>query len=524
MINLIKIILDKHILKLVLAIFIIELFSLISFKFPILSCVFFILIAIIVLLFTLYKLEYGLLIALTELMIGSQGYLFYLNLGSFKVSMRLGIFLIVFFVWLFKYFKPKTYWQEFKKNPLWQNFALLLLFIAIGVINGILRHNGLSNVFFDFNGYLYFGLFFVFYEVFKTQRQVINFLKVFLSALIYVCLEIFFTLYLFSHNIPYLSDLFYTWIRDTRVGEITYAGANFFRIFFQSQVWSLEAIFIISCLIFGYLLTQKNPLCHPEPVEGSMIARSQGFLTLFKRTERVFIYLYLILIAVQTSILISFSRSFWLGGMAGFIALFAYLIFIQRLKIKKLAQLVAISISSGVLSIALLFIIANFPLPPTSGLFSASMIADRFAMISGEAGVSSRWHLLPILVNKIKESPLIGTGFGTTVTYKTDDPRIKNAANPEGWYTTYTFEWGYLDTITEIGILGLLVYLVFIGQIMYQGLKNLKTRPLDWLNLGLLLGLVVLLVTHAFSPYLNHPLGIGYLMIAASILQMKKDG
>src|SRR4030043_1837836 len=98
----IKNMINKNILKLILAIFCIELLSLISFKSAILSGVFFILISIVILLFTLYKLEYGLYIALIELMIGSYGYLFYLQLPSFKAPIRLAIFLIVFFVWLIK--------------------------------------------------------------------------------------------------------------------------------------------------------------------------------------------------------------------------------------------------------------------------------------------------------------------------------------------------------------------------------------------------------------------------------------
>ena len=88
-------ILTKNIWKIILAIFVIELLSLISFKFAILSSIFFFLILILFALFTLYKLEYGLYIVLIELMIGSYGYLFYLDLPGFKMPIRLGLFLIL---------------------------------------------------------------------------------------------------------------------------------------------------------------------------------------------------------------------------------------------------------------------------------------------------------------------------------------------------------------------------------------------------------------------------------------------
>ena len=505
--NLLIKIVNKNIFKLILAIFIIELFSLISFKFAWLSAFFFILILILVLLFSLYKLEYGLYIALAELMIGSQGYLFYFDIGDFKASIRLGIFLVVFFVWFFKHFRRRKNIKSFlnlpEKGPLYSSFIIFLIFIGIGVINGFLHGNNPKDIFFDFNGYLYFGLFFAFLDVFINFRQIINFLKILFSALIYVALKIFATLYIFTHGFETLIDLLYTWIRDTRVGEITWAGANFFRIFLQSQIYSLIIIFIAASLILGLFMLKR-----------------EKFKQIIK--DKYLLFLFLILVFAQTSVLISFSRSFWIAEISGFIAFFIFLDVLNREKILQIFQTLLIIFCAGITSLLLMLLIINFPIPKPSAAFTASMISDRLKTISGEAGVSSRWNLLPDLLEKNKKNLILGTGFGTTVTYQTEDPRIKNEQNPEGWYTTYTFEWGYLDTITEMGILGLLIYLIFLGQIFHLGLKNFNSVNFKFLNLGFFIGLVVLLVTHAFSPYLNHPLGIGYLMVTVSIFQIIK--
>ncbi|MFA5188347.1 MAG: O-antigen ligase family protein [Patescibacteria group bacterium] len=536
-------ILNINIIKLILAIFFIELLSLISFKSAFLSSIFLILISIAVLLFTLYKLEYGLYIALIELMIGSYGYLFYLQLPGFKAPIRLAIFLIVFLVWLLKYCfipcfsRPKTcplppsltLWRtrkwginKIKKDRLIQNFILLIAFLGIGFINGLLHHNGLANTFFDFNGYLYFGLFFVFLEVFKNEKQVINFLKILIASITYVSLKVFVTLYFFSHGFLNTSDLLYHWIRDTRVGEITYAGANFFRIFFQSQIWSLIGIFIIFSLIL-LLLHRRSDSFTPSGPIASSVPRKQ------------FVWSIIMIIILETSILISFSRTFWLSAIVGFIALFAYLIFKEKLRLKKLAQIMGIILSSLIINILLFFSIANFPIPKPSSELAFSLLKTRFTAFFGEAGVSSRWNQLPVLIEQIKKAPLLGTGFGTSLTYKSDDPRIKNDSNPEGWYTTYTFEWGYLDTVTEIGFIGLFVYLFLIGQILYLGIHSrlglkqtvinsnineINSRP-SLIRIGFLIGLIVLMTVNMFSPYLNHPLGIGYLMLCAAIFRQK---
>lgn len=513
--NLIQKILNKNVWKIILAIFVIELLSLISFKFAILSSIFFILILILVALFTIYKLEYGLWIALIELMIGSYGYLFYLDLPDFKIPIRLGIFLVIFIIWLFKYFNLSKYLQLLKKDRLTQNLAIFLIFILIGVINGILHQNSLKNVFFDFNGYLYFGLFFIFLDVFKSKQQIINFLQIFIASVIYLTLKVFLTLYIFTHGFIWLTDLFYTWIRDTRVGEITFAGSSFFRIFIQSQIFSLIAIFLAAIFI----------------IKKTRSITDLKFIFKNKKFQLVFA----LLIILQTSILISFSRSFWLGGFVGAIFLLIYLIYIFKNQLKKIYQPILILFLGALASFALMITIVNFPFPTPSSMLDSNFLKNRFT--TDDAAASSRWNLLPVLLEKNKQNPILGTGFGTEITYQTEDPRIKNESNPEGWYTTFTFEWGYLDTITEIGILGLLVYLIFIGQIFWLGfIVILPTRrsfggsgssvevSAKPLYIGLLIGLIALLVTHAFSPYLNHPLGIGYLMITASIFQaIKKD-
>jgi hypothetical protein len=498
-------IINKNIWKIILAIFVIEIFSLISFNFAWLSGIFFTVLVIAVAIFTLYRLKYGLYIALIELMIGSYGYLFYLQLPGFKMPIRLGIFLTLFVIWLIKYFDWRKYLQLLKKDRLTQNLAIFLVFIAIGVINGILHKNGLKSVFFDFNGYLYFGLFFIFLDVFQSKKQIIEFLQILIASLIYLTFKVFLTLYFFTHGFVWLTDLFYTWIRDTRVGEITWAGGNFFRIFIQSQIYSLLGIFITAVFIITAINKKRDDKL------ASLTWKNKYFKLLFA-----------ILVLLQTSILISFSRSFWLGGFIGAIAILIYLIILYKKQFKPLFKTIGILLLGVIASIALMITIVNFPIPTPAGMFSADMFKDRFK--TDDAAASSRWNLLPILIEASKKAPILGTGFGTIITYQTEDPRIKNEQNPDGWYTTFTFEWGYLDTITEIGILGLLVYLLLIIQIFWRGIAVTLSQVEGSAKpffIGLLIGLLALLVTHGFSPYLNHPLGIGYLMLCASIFSTK---
>jgi len=164
-------------------------------------------------------------------------------------------------------------------------------------------------------------------------------------------------------------------------------------------------------------------------------------------------------------------------------------------------------------SLTLTLGLAFFPWPTTLGGFNATaLLSDRATGLTGEAGASSRWQLLPPLWQEIKQAPIMGQGFGATVTYLTSDPRVL-AASPSGVYTTYAFEWGWLDVWLKLGILGLLAYLILFAKIIFAGLK-INTA----LSLSLTGGLIILAAVNIFSPYVNHPLGIGYLLIAAAMM------
>src|SRR6056297_3504207 len=75
--------------------------------------------------FTIKDFKYGLYIALLELLLGSQGYLFDFKFSpdpdAFRISLRLGIFIILFVLFVVRLFKDRKI-KFFKKENkiLWQ--------------------------------------------------------------------------------------------------------------------------------------------------------------------------------------------------------------------------------------------------------------------------------------------------------------------------------------------------------------------------------------------------------------------
>ncbi len=474
-----------------------EILSFLGYYYQPVNFIAFFIIAILTLILSLRRLEYGLYILLAELIIGSFGYLFYFETGGLKISLRIALWLIIMSVWLasaiIKLAKTKKIELDFFRSSYLFYFSALAVFVVWGMINGLLQNNLLSNNFFDANNWFYFLLVFPIFSVLRTDDHIKIIEQIFFASIGWLSVKTLLLAYFFSHSFDYFTLDLYRWVRSSGAGEITQVVPGFSRIFMQSHIFVLIGFFI---LLF-YLLKniEKKP-----PVLNRQNLGLIGFTTLLLST-----------------IIISFSRSFWLGLAAGAIFILLTAIFKLKINLKKFIVFNLTAIAALAVSLALTFLVIKFPYPaPSGGFDAANLLSDRVTRITNEAGASSRWQLLPPLIEKIKTAPILGRGFGATVTYKSNDPRAL-AANPEGTYTTYAFEWGWLDVWLKLGIFGLLAYLILLVKIIYDGLKINS-----YYSLSLAAGLFVVLAVNITSPYANHPLGIGYIIIAAVIIESLK--
>jgi hypothetical protein len=439
----------------------------------------------------LWKTEYGLYFIVAELIIGSKGYLFSLEYSGVSISIRLGLFLSIFAAWFIKEMFSRKF--RFSNLGLIKWYGILLVFVVMGILIGYLNNDSLKDVFYDVNGWLFLALLPVFISGIHDKRSIENILQVSSAAVLAMLAKTVALLFVFSHQIQFIMPSLYKWVRDTGVGEITKMDNNFYRVFFQSHIYAVFGFFVITFIIINISRKKFSRLSY-------LSCLFVGFLC-----------------ALVT--FISYSRSFWLGGIVGIVFLMYSILFIVKLSMKKTFQIgIAMFVVFGVVYITVLGII-KFPWPNPSA-FSGGLIEERTKDVTEEAASASRFKLLPPLMEKIKENPILGSGFGTTVTYETSDPRAL-AANPDGMYTTYSFEWGYLDTWIETGIFGLLAYILLLVALFRFGLKTFikyeQQSVESSLIMGLLTGLVVLGTVNATTPYLNHPLGIGYLLLTTAI-------
>ncbi|HTX87217.1 MAG TPA: O-antigen ligase family protein [Candidatus Nanoarchaeia archaeon] len=468
---------------------------------------------LIALILTLRNLKYGVWIILLELFIGSQGYLLSIDFGGLKISLRIALWLIVLSVWFKNYLfsfldKRRRQPSIFADAKIFSTanfsyFLILFFFIALAGLIGCARGNAWQNVFFDANGWLFFLLIFPFYETFLNPAIAGNdpfrpVWRLFAAGTTWISLKTLLLFFFFTHPWPenalwhwLLSAELYQWVRDTLIGEITLMPTGLVRVFIQSQIYLVIALFLGLFALSHYWNEIKKS-------RGAIVfAIAAGTLLL-------------------SAIIISLSRSFWLGAAAVFLA---YICLTVKNYGWKISGSVAIMlIVSFILSLALIFTVARFPFPqPAMDFDLTEALAARADQLNNEAALSSRYALLPPLWQKISHNPIWGDGFGTTVTYRASDPRILSE-NQTGTYTTYAFEWGWLDIWLKLGLFGLLAYLLLILMIIKDALK-IKT----WLSWGLGSGILLITIISFFSPYANHPLGIGFLLLSAAAIYHERQ-
>jgi hypothetical protein len=105
------------------------------------------------------------------------------------------------------------------------------------------------------------------------------------------------------------------------------------------------------------------------------------------------------------------------------------------------------------------------------------------------------------------------------VTYDTLDPRLVEQGLATG-YTTYAFEWGWLDHWLKLGLLGIPVMAWVLWSL---GQRTWRSSEPDWLRTGAVASLVALAALHVFTPYLNHPLGFLFLLVGEGMVSSGKD-
>ena len=458
---------------------------------------------------SLNNLVYGVGAILAELIFGSlAGRTLALSFGGHAVSLRIALFAAVSAVWLLRIIQKRI-------RPPQKNIAIgavaMLAVVGWGMANGLMHGFAFGKVFSDANAYLALPLLWFFVSAVKNERDQAWLKKILKHGVIALSIVTIAAIYFFSHKFMNAAGVFaYKWLRDSRIAEITALDNGTYRVFIQSQIFCLFAFIMVA-------LGGQSPY-----------QTEKGTVPIFRRWSWG--------ILPASALVISSSRSFALGIAVALIVWFVLLILSSRGVTRRgtptsLSQLrdsspwtkrphrlgmTAKKIVIFAIAGALIFLIAlklPFPAPRSQRSFEDMLLSKNVSQ--RDAAVASRWSLIKVLNAKIMEAPVLGSGFGTTVTYMSSDPRIISTTG--GAYTTGAFEWNYHDILIKMGLLGLLVY-VFLLYAIFLALWRSDERERRWL----VPAFFALIALNAVSPFLNHPLGIGYLALLLALAERKR--
>lgn len=465
----------------------VDIVSMVGWHWPMVASILTVILVIAWLALAVKNLPLAVILLLVELIVGSFGRQVSLSWGTFEIPLRLGLFLAALAVMLYRLASNRHH--VIFRHPWRWWFMGAVGVILWGAGRGYYLWNQPENLFLDLNGYLYLLLLPLFVEVYiqAGRDRLIYYSRILLlPSVIWLTVRTLILLYLFTHLEPEHLLWLYKWYRDTGLGEITAATNGFWRIFSQSQIYSALATALGLAWLWRY--------------------SEQTFKINWRQPIVIFTFI------AMTGLVASLSRSLWLG--VSVVWLLIPILSRANYKFKVFARylvwsvILVVTASVSVLAVSRL----SWPLPPLA-LPSGSALADRFGI---EAAGQARINLWLPLWRAIQSSPYWGSGFGATVQYFSTDPRIvASTAGGSGFTTTYAFEWGWLDLWYKLGLVGLILWTMWLLVPWRYGWRAWLAG--DWWGAGIF-ALLTLYIVHFTTPYLNHPLGLGAVLALGACL------
>jgi len=423
------------------------------------------------------------LFALTviEMVIGSHGHMLFVEAGGERFTIRMLLFAILIAGWALR--APRAV-----RGPLTLPLAAVAAAVLWGVIRGLFTGKGMGAVASDANAYAFILLIPIALDLIRGREALARLAEIFAGALLWLSLKSLTLLYFFSHDFGPLLDGLFKWQRAFWLAEITQLGGGGWH-----RVFAASSVFLIPGVLAGFMLWRQS------------------------RNRKAFVWL----VACSAALVLSFSRSFALGMLSAVPASAPFLARRKSAALRRIPGNIFSAAAAAAAAVLLLAAVAVFPAPKPLGL-GVGAFAERLS--ASDPAVSSRWNVLPPLASAIAEAPILGSGFGSTVTYRSDDPRIISL-HPGGVITTGAVEWQYLEIWLKTGIFGLIA----VGWLfLAAGRETLRALnecgEVDYpFAASALMSFAAFLVLNIFTPYINHPLGWMYLALILAASRRLRD-
>lgn len=354
---------------------------------------------------------------------------------------------------------------------------VVCIYLAYGSIIGLINRNSLGDIFSDVNSFL--GIIYILLLIAYVKGR--------------------------NENIDKIINVFVNCAVIVAIMTIT--------LFFVSRIYLPNNLEIIvtynnlnSKLQYGFIsgLVMSNNYARVYLYNGifMQLAAAIMFIKLFNKDKNVFGIVKLAILLV--GIYVSNTRGFWLGTIG--VVVISMIYYLWRFKKFNLTlrniviALIPLILVSVIIPKTIVAVSPEQNLPNSSG-----SIKDRIESISDFENDESnkvRAIQLKFLVNRIKEKPILGWGFGAHIE-EYPQYMIDNNLQP---VSSTSFELYYIELLFKTGIIGILIffgYLVFnfVKLIVLLFKKNLRMRD-EQVLVGWTIGTMSILASSITNPYI----------------------
>ena len=401
-----------------------------------------------------------------EFVLGGLGHVF-------GLPIRKGLFVVGILFSIYMIFREKIKIEKVFLIPI----IVVCIYLAYGSIIGLINRNSLGNIFSDVNSFL--GIIYILLLIAYVKGR--------------------------NENIDKIINVFVNCAVIVAIMTIT--------LFFVSRIYLPNNLEIIvtynnlnSKLEYGFIsgLVMSNNYARVYLYNGifMQLAAAIMFIKLFNKDKNVFGIVKLAILLV--GIYVSNTRGFWLGTIGAVVISMIY--YLWRFKKFNLTlrniviALIPLILVSVIIPKTIVAVSPEQNLPNSSG-----SIKDRIESISDFENDESnkvRAIQLKFLVNRIKEKPILGWGFGAHIE-EYPQYMIDNNLQP---VSSTSFELYYIELLFKTGIIGILIffgYLVFnfVKLIVLLFKKNLRMRD-EQVLVGWTIGTMSILASSITNPYI----------------------
>ena len=401
-----------------------------------------------------------------EFVLGGLGHVF-------GLPIRKGLFVVGILFSIYMIFREKIKIEKVFLIPI----IVVCIYLAYGSIIGLINRNSLGDIFSDVNSFL--GIIYILLLIAYVKGR--------------------------NENIDKIINVFVNCAVIVAIMTIT--------LFFVSRIYLPNNLEIIvtynnlnSKLQYGFIsgLVMSNNYARVYLYNGifMQLAAAIMFIKLFNKDKNVFGILKLAILLV--GIYVSNTRGFWLGTIGAVVISMIY--YLWRFKKFNLTlrniviALIPLILVSVIIPKTIVAVSPEQNLPNSSG-----SIKDRIESISDFENDESnkvRAIQLKFLVNRIKEKPILGWGFGAHIE-EYPQYMIDNNLQP---VSSTSFELYYIELLFKTGIIGILIffgYLVFnfVKLIVLLFKKNLRMRD-EQVLVGWTIGTMSILASSITNPYI----------------------